>query len=640
MLQAFRDKAMGVLGWVIIGLIIITFALFGLGSYMQDKSQLFAAKVNGAEIHPRELQLAYQQQREQMQEQMQEMLGGAYDPALLDEKMIRQRALDSLVSKQLLLQASADAGMAISDQLLAARIQSLPVFQEEGEFSQERYQRLLLQQGQSPAGFEYETRRSLRMEQLLNGLSRTVFVTDAELEQAYRLQEQTRDFSYWIIAAEPFQASVEIGDAQIEEYYQQHGDEFMVPERARVAYLRLTGAELASTVEVDESELQAQYEARREALKTQEQRRASHILIEVAADADQETLASARAEAQDLLTRISEGADFAQLAEQYSDDPGSAAQGGDLGFFGKGVMASEFEASVFALQPGEVSELVQTQFGFHIIKLNEVRGGEVPALDAVREELLAELRQRGADDLFYDQLERLTDLSYENPDSLDVAAEALGLEIQTSGWLSAGGGEGIGQYPELLAQVFSEDVLEAGNNSEPVEVGGNDVIVARVEEREAAHRQPLEAVKEQIVTALRQQLAAEQARLKGAALLEQLAEGGAPEDIEEQEYLTSGKAEAVKRSASDHNAEVLREVFKLTRPKQGDSVDKGFVLSDGSYAVVHLTAVSDGDPGAMADTVREQLGAGYKDMRRGLAVATLLADLRQRADIVIPEEQE
>jgi peptidyl-prolyl cis-trans isomerase D len=636
MLQAMRDKVMGVLGWIVIGLIIITFALFGLGSYIQDKSQVFAAKVNGVEITPRELQMAYQQQRAQMEQ----MLGDAYDPALLNDKLLRQRALDSLIGRQLVFQASQDADMAISDQLLAAHIQSAPVFQEDGSFSEQRYQRLLYQQGQSPASFEYDTRRGLQMEQLLNGLSKSAFVTSAEVEQAYRLQEQTRDFAYWIISAQPFEATVAITEQQIDEYYQQHAEEFVVPERVRVAYLRLSGEALADAVEVEEAELQAQYQAKKDALKTQEQRRASHILIQVAQDADQEALDAARNEAQELLDQIRAGADFAELAEKHSDDTGSAPQGGDLGFFAKGVMVPEFEASAFALQPGEVSDLVQTQFGFHIIKLIEVKASEVPEFDAVRAELLTELKQRGVDDLFYEKLEQLTDLSYEHPDSLDTAADALGLEIQHSDWLSASGGTGIGEYPKLMAVVFGEDVLEAGHNSEPVEVGANDVIVARVEEREAAQQLPLDKVRDQISEALRQQLAAQQAQAKGEELLEKLAQGASAEQIEAQDYLSSGQAEAVKRSASGHNAEVMREVFKLARPQQGASVDKGFALSDGGYAVVRLTGVTDGDPARLTDDQRTQLASGYENMRRALALSTLVEDLRKRAEIVIPQEQE
>jgi peptidyl-prolyl cis-trans isomerase D len=433
---------------------------------------------------------------------------------------------------------------------------------------------------------------------------------------------------------------VEITDQQIEEYYQQHAAEFVVPERVRVAYLRLSGEALADSVEVDEAELEAAYQARKDTLKTQEQRRASHILIQVAEDADQQTRDAARDRAQELLDQIRAGADFATLAEENSDDPGSASQGGDLGFFAKGVMVPEFEASAFSLQPGEVSDLVQSQFGFHIIKLTEVQAAEVPAFDAVRGELLTELKRRDVDDLFYDKLEQLTDLSYEHPDSLDTAADALDLDIQHSDWLSASGGTGVGAYPKLMAVVFSEDVLEAGHNSEPVEVGANDVIVARVEEREAAQQLPLDKVRDQITASLRQQMAAQEAQKKGEELLDKLAQGVPAEEIETGEHLSSGKAEAVKRSASGHNAEVMREAFKLARPEQGASVDAGVALSDGGYAVVRLTGVTDGDPASLGDDERAQLASGYENMRRALALSTLVEELRNRAEIVIPQEQE
>jgi peptidyl-prolyl cis-trans isomerase D len=636
MLQAMRDKVMGVLGWIIIGLIIITFALFGLGSYMQDRSRVYAAKVNGAEITPRELQLAYQQQRAQMEE----MLGDAYDPALIDDQLLRKRALDALISRRLLLQAAEENGMAISDQLLAAYIHSASVFQEGGVFSEERYQRLLYQQGQTPAGFEHDTRRRLQVEQLVNGLSQTGFVTDTELAQAYRLQEQTRDFAYWIVSAQPFEAEVKPSEEQIEAYYREHSDDFVVPERVRLAYVRLSADRLAQSIEVDEAELEAEYEARQAALKAEEQRRARHILIQVPEDADEEAVAEARQEAEKLLERIREGADFAELAREYSDDPGSASQGGDLGFFARGVMAPAFEKSVFSLQPGEVSDVVRTPFGFHIIKLVDIRAGEVPSLDEMREELTADLKQRAAEDLFYDELEQLTDLSYENPQSLDVAADALGLEIQHSDWLTAEGGPGIGQYPELISVVFSEDVLEAGNNSEPVEVGPNDVIVARVEEREPTQQLPLEKVRDRVTEALRKQMAAEMAQSRGEDLLEKLAQGTPVEELRDVDQASFHRAESVKRSVSGHNPEVVQQVFTLAKPSEGASVDKGFSLSDGGYAVVHLTDVTDGDPAEMSDEVRAQLRRSYENMRRSVAVSTLVESLRAEADIEVPEEQE
>jgi len=637
MLQAMRDRVMGVMGWIVIGLIIITFALFGLGSYLQDKSQVFVAKVNDVEISPAELQLAYQQQRARMEQ----MLGDAYNPALIDDQQLKQTALNGLIQRQLLLQAAQKDGMLVSDQLLAAKIHAEPAFHQDGSFSEERYQSLIRQQGRLPAEFEYQTRRMLQTEQLLSGLSQTAFVTKDEVDQAYRLQEQRRDFSYLIISSESFKASVEVNEEQIQQYYDQHNEKFITPERVRLAYLRLTGDALSENIQIDEEELLAHYEEKKESLLTQEQRQASHILIQLAAGADEETTNRAKAEAEDLLKKIRSGSDFAELARQHSGDPGSAAQGGDLGFFARGAMVPEFDKTVFSMEVGDISDPVHTQFGFHIIKLTEVRGAEIPSLDEVREDLIAELKQRGLSDLFYEQFEQLSDVSYENPDSLDDAADALGLEVQTSDWLTATGGAGIGEYPKVVALAFSEDVLESGNNSEPVEVGDNDAIVVRVEERQAAQATPLDKVKEQIIEELRHQQAEEQAAARGEELLQQLKQGTLMEDLDDQDYITSHKAEGVTRAtAAEHNPEVVRAVFKLSRPEEGASTDKAFKLDNGDYAVVQLTGISDADPASMQEAARSQLERGLENMRRSVMVSTMTEDLRTRANIVIPEESE
>ncbi len=636
MLQAMRDKVMGGLGWFIIGLIIITFALFGLGSYLQDKSQAYAAVVNDVEISNREFQQAYQQQRAQMEK----MMGDAFNPALIDEGMLKRRALNTLIEKQLLFQAAQAENMLISDQLLAARIHAIPALQIDGKFSEQRYKDILARQGKVPAGFEMGLRQDMQVEQLLAGLTQTVFVTRAGLERSYRLQKQKRDFSYLLVASEPLRKNVEVSDDQVEAYYTEHKEEFIMPERVRLAYLRLSGEELGSDLEIEKDKLLDYYEERKQALLTQEQRRASHILIQVPADADEKTVNAAKEKAGNVLKQIRAGADFAELARQYSDDPGSSAQGGDLGFFARGAMVPEFEDTVFSQQPGDVSEPVKTQFGFHIIKLDEIRGSEIPELDQVRAELIDELKQREADDLYYEQLELLIDMSYENPDSLDAAAEVLGKEVKTTDWIAADGGSGIAEYPKVLAAAFSDDVLEAGNNSEPIEVGNNNAIVVRVEEREAAHPEPLEAVRESIIETLKQKLAAEQATEEGKALLQKLEQGASLEQLNDRDYISFHKAEGVGRSASDYNPEIVREVFGMPRPAGGSTRDKGFRLSNGDYAIVQLTGVSEPDPAAISEQTRTQLERAFENMRRSLVQAALIGDLRARAIIDIPEEQQ
>jgi peptidyl-prolyl cis-trans isomerase D len=634
MLQAMRDRVMGVLGWIVIGLIIITFALFGLGSYLQDHTRLYAARVNGVDITPHELQLAYQNQRASMEQ----MLGDAFRPEMIDEKRLKQQALENLIRRQLILQEAESQHMAISDQLLAARIHAFTAFHKDGRFDADLYQDLLSRQGQTPAGFEQEMRLTLVGQQLTNGISSTGFVTDSELGRIYSLQQQKRSFEFITVAAAPLQAAIEPDQADIQAYYQAHSDTFMTPQRVRLDYVRLNAETLGKDIEIDDQAIQASYEQKKAALKTQEQRRASHILFPLAADADEATVEQTRAKAAGVLQEIRDGADFASLAEQYSGDPGSAKQGGDLGYFSAGDMVPEFDTAVFAMQPGDVSDLVRSQFGFHIIKLVDIKRGEVPPLEKVRDELVKDLRQRQVDEQYYEQIEQLTDTAYEHPDSLQAAADALGLPIETSDWITAATGAGIGQYAKVRAAAFTEDVLESGNNSEPIELGQSDAVVVRVKDREAAHPTPLEDVRDRIVEELKQQGAAQAARERGEALLAQLAAGKSPGELADAEGLELQKADAVARNAQGYNPQLLKTVFQLPRPTEGATVDKGIALPNGDYVVARLVTVTDADPSAMSEAERSQLKQGLENMRRNLALTDMVAELRRHAEVEIPPQ--
>jgi peptidyl-prolyl cis-trans isomerase D len=636
MLQAMRDRVMGVLGWVIIGLVIITFALFGLGSYLQNRTHSYAARVNDVEITPRELQLAYQNQRANMEQ----MMGEAFRPDLIDEQKLRQQALESLISRQLILQAAGKDGMAVSDQLLAARIHAISAFRKDGEFNADLYKDLLARQGQTPAGFEHDIRLTLIGQQLTGGVSDTAFVTAPELERVYSLQQQKRSFDYITIAAEPLKAAIEPGESDIKDWYEAHSDAFMTPQRARLAYVRLDADVMGKDITISDEELKEYYEQKKTALKTQEQRRASHILFPLAADADEASVEKTRAEAAGVLQQIRDGADFGELAKKYSGDPGSASKGGDLGYFTAGNMVPEFDKAVLSMHKGDVSDLVRSQFGFHIIKLTDIKGSEIPPLDKVRDELTQELKQRRIGDVYYEQLEQLTNTAFENPGSLQASADALGLEIRSSDWITADAGTGIGQYPAVRAAAFTDDVLESGNNSEPIEVGPNDAIVIRVKDREAAHPTPLEEVRDRIVAELKQQRAAQAARDKGEQLLQKLATGESMKKLADTEKLALSNADSVGRDAKDYSPGLLKNVFRLARPAAGKTVDKGVALANGDYVVVRLTAVEDADPAAMSDEQRTRLRQGIEDMHRNLALVTLVSDLRRRASIEIPKESD
>ncbi len=637
MLQAFRDRVMGVLGWVIIGLIIVTFALFGLGSYLQDQSRPYAAKVNDVEITPSELQMAYLNQRERMQQ----MLGDAFNPGLIEERQLKQQALDSLINRQLILQAAEKGGMAVSDQLLAARIHAIAAFQKAGKFDADLYREVLARQGQTPARFEQDMRLMFTGEQLTNGLSDTVFVTDAELRRIFSLQQQKRSFSYLRIPAEPLKAEIEPDESAIKDYYAAHAKQFTTPQRVRLSYVRLNADVLGKDIDVGEQAIQEEYEQRKAALKTKEQRRASHILFPLASDADTAEVEKVRAQAEDVLKKIRGGADFGKLAKEFSGDPGSASQGGDLGYFPAGTMVPAFDKTVFAMHKGDVSDPVRTQFGFHIIKLTDIKKSEIPPLEKVRDEMIKEIRQQKVGDLYYDQLEQLSNLVFENPGNLQAAADALGLEIKTTDWITAANGPGIGQYPEVRVAAFSEDVLESGNNSEPVEVGQDDAIAVRIKDREPAHPTPLDEVKGKIVAQLKQEGAAGKARELGEKLLHALDKGKTLDALAQDEKLKVEKVDAAGRDAPGHDRELLRTVFSLPRPDQEKTtVDKGVALANGDYVLIRLSQVEDADPDTMSDAQRTQLKRGLENMRRNLVLSSLLDELRSHAEVVIPKDSD
>lgn len=634
MLQSIRDKATGILGWVIIGLIIITFALFGLGSYLQDKSRAYAARVNDIEITPRDLQKAYQQQRAQIENR----LGDAFDPAQLDEALLRKSALESLIQKQLLLQQSETDGMTISDQYLATFIHSIPNLQVDGEFSRELYQQFLTSQGLSPAEFEVDMRKRLLTMQLMQGLSETGFVTDYEIREIYTLQNQKRDFDLLTVSHLSLLGEAEVSSEEAEAYYKDNTAKFMQPEKVKVDYIKLSKADLAADVEVDSAELENYYEEKKQTLVKQEQRRASHILLSLDADADAASVEAAQAKATDLLKRIRGGESFEDVARENSEDPGSAEKGGDLGFFARGAMVPEFEEKVFTMQPGEISEPVRSQFGFHIIKLVDIKASKIPSFEEVKTELEQELKNREAEDIYYSKIEELTDLAYENADSLQPAADALGMTVEHSDWIWAGNQAGISRYPEVIAAAFSDDVLDAGNNSEPIELDNEETIVLRVTDHQEAQVKAFKDVESAILTDLKVRKAAQLAKQKGEALLEQVRNGVTLKSLEKAEQQVYTEARDVSLVTPGYKQYLLKKVFQMKKPQGQEPRIEGYSLLDGDYVLVALQAVKDVDASKIAATDSEQLRRGIEDVQKNAALTALVEDLRQKAVIEIPED--
>ena len=632
MLQAIRERAQGWIAWAIVILISIPFALWGIQEYIGVGAEPVVASVNDVEITERDLNRQFQQFRQELRER----LGAAYRPELFDGDTLRREVLEEMIRNDLVLQTSLDMGLRAGDERVRAAILAEPAFQKGGRFDKATYERIIGYRGESSAQFEQQVRGSLMKNQLLQVVGASEILTDGELQEAVKLRRQQRRFSYFVLPLDRFQNQEPVATAEKEAYYQAHQADFRSPEQVRVEYLVLDQKSVASNVEPDDEALEGLYQSRLDSYQTPEQRRARHILVSLDAGTGQEQEDAARQKIQSIHQRISDGEDFATLAKELSEDPGTAAQGGDLGLFGRGVMDPAFEKAAFELGQGDVSEPVRSAFGFHLIEVREIQPETVKSFEEVRGELVAAFGADAAEHQYFELAERLGNISYENPDSLVPAADALGLKVETSEWLGRSGGGDIFSNPKVVAAAFNDDVLRQGNNSEIIEIDdkeGQRAVVLRVVEHQEAASKSLEQVEGEISQAIRDQKAREAAakaadelvqRLDGGESMQQLAEG--------YELVESG---LVERNAAEVPAGILNKVFTLPAPVSGKIGFASVSLRDGSSAVVALAEVQEGDVGALTDQ--------QKDMERNTMTQTLarayydglVKDLHDRADVKI-----
>ncbi|MET0062922.1 MAG: SurA N-terminal domain-containing protein [Candidatus Thiodiazotropha endolucinida] len=626
MLQVIRDKAQGWIAWAIVILISIPFALWGIQSYLGVGSEPVAATVNGAEINERTLDNQYQRFRQQLREQ----LGAAYRPEMFDDARMRKEVLNRLIRDELVQQTSNRMGLRAGSNMIQASILSMPTFQKDGRYDQQTYERALRLQGLSPAGFEDRVRRALVAEQLSQAVNAGSFVTPKELNESQRLLKQTRELSYFVVPASDFKLSDELSDDEIKAYYDANQSAFISPEKVKVEYILLDAGTAGGTIDVDEERLRGYYENNQDEFGLPEQRQASHILILAAADADQSTVDEAKAKIDALAERVRNGESFEELAKQNSQDPGSAASGGDLGFFGKGIMDPAFESAVYALQEGGVSEPVRTSFGFHLIKLTGIKDGTVKPFEEARTEIEAAYRKFEGERLYFELAEQLADLSYEDPGSLESAASVLELSIQQSDWITREQGAGVFANLKVRTAAYSDDVLKEHNNSELIEIDGTSSLVLRVLDHQESSVLPLDEVKQQITETLQQQKAEQQAQAEAEKRMAEMAAGAPLSDVAES-YAVTGPM-TVDRNDRQIPPGLSSALFRTAKPAAGGSSPGTARLAGGDFAVYLLTGVTEGSADDKSnlqqqESLRRMLGRDHYEM--------VLTDLESRADIEI-----
>lgn len=581
MLQNIRDNSQGWIAKTIIGVIIVLMALTGFDAIMNATSnKQDAAEVNGESVSLNELNRAMDMQRRQLAQQ----LGEQFDASLLDEKLLREGALKALIDRTLLLQGVRDAGFGFSQQALDQLILLTPEFQVDGKFSPDRFDQVIRQMGYDRLQFRQLLEEEMLIGQLRAGLAGSGFVTDQEVRAFAALERQTRDFATLAIKAHPEQ--VEVSADEVKAYYDEHASEFMTPEQVQVEYVELKKDAFFDQVEVADADVQAAYE--KEIANLGEQRKASHILLEAGGQMSDE---QAKARLEELKARIDKGEDFAALAKEFSQDPGSAGNGGDLGFAGKGVYDKAFEDALFSLQKGQVSAPVKSEFGWHLIRLDDVQAAEVPSLDSLRPQLVRELKAQQVEQRFVEVSKQLEDAAFEAAD-LAQPAQELGLEVKQAAPFGREGGEGIAANRQVVQAAFSPEVLTEGANSSALELDPDTVVVLRVKEHRKSEQQPLEQLADKLGERIRSERAAAAAQTRGEALLAELRAGKTPVVQAE-----SGEAwqvsEAATRSQEGVDPQVLQALFRLPRPQAADKPSfAGLSLANGDYLVLRLNGVS------------------------------------------------
>jgi peptidyl-prolyl cis-trans isomerase D len=626
MLQAIRERAQGVFAWVILILIAVPFALWGIQNYFDTGKEMPVAVVGDREFFQRDVNRAYEQVAQNLA-----------DVTQFDEQQLRKQALDRLIRDEVLLQATKELGIVVTDSSVRDFIQSMNYFQTDGKFDKEKYKLILSSQRKSSPEFTEQVRKALEMEQYQRGVTASGFVTDYQLDRFFRLFDQERTIEYVLISAKPSDAPV--NDEVIEQYYQTHVSSFQTPERVTVEFLELNLEDLARDVHPTEEELRAFYEEQKDVYTTEERRKVSHILAAVSPQADPEALKAAQEKINRAKQRIQDGEDFAVVARELSDDAMSANNGGDLGLITRSIMEKNFDEAAFALSEGEVSEPVKTSFGFHLIKITELEPGRTKPFADVKEEVKKVYQLQEAENMFYQAGETLAELSYEHPDSIETAAQALDLTIKRTGPFTHDKGDDIATEAAVRQAAFIEEVL-SGHNSEPIEIGSDRLIVLRISEHFPAETKPLADVRQQIIEAIRLENARKQAHEQAKKLYQQLKQRQSLEELAAANDLKPEKPAPIKRAKSSGLSWALvQAVFEAAKPQEGQSTPVLVALPNGDQAVVNLVAVKDGGMSKVDAKKREAVKAQLANAEGQALFNSLISQLRSEADVTVIEQK-
>jgi len=635
MLTAIKERASGWIAWTLVALISIPFALWGINSYFEGASKIVVATVNGVEIEKTDYQNSLSDQRRMLVQ----MMGQNVDADYFASRAFKLQVLETLIDSRLQAEYLRDRGFRVTDEQLSKKISSFSAFQVDGQFDPTRYEQLVRNAGLSVEGFERQQRQQGAIDQLRAGLRGSSLVVSSMTDRAIELLYQRRVAQFTVVDIAAFEDSMVVGSEALRDEFDANKAQYVQPEQMQVEFIRLSVDELGKQANVSELEQRAFYDNNVERFTQPESRSASHILLSLAEDDAEDVVDTREQEAKGIAARARSGEDFAKLAETYSKDPGSASRGGDLGIIRPGAMAPSFETVVFDLKEGQISDPVRTAYGWHIIKVTNIRESNVRPFDEVMSEIKTILEREWAENQFITMAEDFQNLIFEQPDSLNAASDFLGTPIERSDWFSRTTGDGIASNDLVRETAFSPEVLVDRLNSEMLEIGSDTLVAVRFADFREKRQKDFNEVKDQIERVLAARVAAEAQEKFATKLVETLESGADWDNLLAVEGLSSADLPEDLESTTDDVARaVARVVYSVGAPNPGTPVFGSARLSATDYLIYKLDEVVAGDISQISgdqvseveDLVESRVG---EELHAGIGRA-----LRTAADVQIFEE--
>ncbi|SUZ82755.1 uncharacterized protein METZ01_LOCUS35609 [marine metagenome] len=635
MLITIREKASGVIGWTVAGVIILVFAVWGIGSYFEGVSEIIVATADKIEIN----QQTYQQAMSDRRRRLVQMMGRNVDAELFSSTAFKRQVVEELIDTTLQNETLHASGFRISDAQLAALIQNTAVFHTDGQFDRDRYELLVQNAGMTIQGYESYQRQQGVVDQLVRGLGQSAIVSGNSIDKAWKLLDQRRIASYTTLEFDNFLDDIQVSEAAIEKEYQANLDGYFEPASIQVDYLKLSVEDLGAKLDVDEADILRMYEDNPDRYRQPGSRSVSHILLSVSPDAVDAQIDQVRRSASEIVARARGGESFASLAEVNSDDKGSAKRGGELGVIRPGTMVKPFEDAVFEMVEGEISEPVRTQYGFHVIRLDRITESTVQSLDQVRSEIKAEVRRLRAEEQFNELAEILGSTVFEQPDSLEPAADYLGVKVMRSEWFTQDAGTGIAEFQGVRDAAFGNEVLIDGLNSELIEIDQDNLVAVRKVDYRARRQLDLDEARPELEKRLRAVEASDRMEKAGEDLVARLKSGADWDELLIAHKLARVRLpEATETLLEPLEQVVARVVYAALVPLSGQIVYGGERISPARYAIYRLERVEFGDPANASK--EDRLGVEKVLLSRwgGEMVIGWRQGLRQVAKVQIHEE--